>query len=253
MPLITIPDHIRQTILFDFVLKTPTVDAPENENTESEFNQQTRVPFTTISNATRAYAFVENNKTVNRPPLKSKERNQSEMNSPWLIYSTKGHNRFFKENDNPVETFISENNICTFDKFLSTVKEGSLTKLLQLNFLKNHFTAQDVDGNNALILATFFNFTNIMEYLLANKSPVGLRNAQRYSSIDIAAALGNIKAIEILIHHGGCEELEEQDCSAIFYAYQNGYTQIVDILRAKIKQNFDEHQERRRYRVPIRI
>lgn len=252
MPLIDIPDYIRQTILIDLALKTTAYENIENENTEPALNQQTNIPLTTIPGTTIAHTLVGHNNNVAPRHLKLKKRNQHYMNSLYLIYSSKGNDRFFKENDNTIETFISENNICTFDNFLSSIKEGSLTKLLQLNFVKNHFTAPDIHGNNALILATFFNFTDIMQYLLEKKSPVGFRNYEGYSAIDIAASLGNSIAVRILIAHGGCEEIEEQDCNALSYAIQKGSTEIIDMIRAKIKQNFDEYENRRRYRVPIR-
>ncbi len=256
MPLIQVPIYLGPSIILDMILsnkikiekKSITSNLEERENINPQTQPQDQLG-KRKSIDTKLSSEDQCNKNIS-PQQNNffKKRKKHGARLPFFIYSAKGRELLKDEDgdDNSIEDFISENNICDFDTFLNAIKSGSLEDLLKLNFVINHFSAIDAMGNNALIQATLLNKVPIMKYLLERNASVNFKNSNQCSALDIAAWLGLIDAVELLIIHDACEDIYEEECGALFHARQQGHAIIVNKLTDKIKQNYDNYMAKRR-------
>lgn len=221
MPLIDVPSFLGPPLVLDVLL-----------NKFHPLHQQ----FSKQEDTEKENVYIINGQPWQRKTLLGDQR--------VTIFSATGRALFNDNNNYTLSQFVKDSNICDFDTFLNTIKSGSLEALDHLNFVRNHLSLTDPEGNNALIWAASINATNIMDYLLKLNCPKKQKNLGGYSALDVAAYAGLTDAVTLLVNHGACDYLEPAECSALLLARQQNHEDIIQILENKIAQNYQEYMQR---------
>lgn len=93
---------------------------------------------------------------------------------------------------------------------------------------------QDGDGHTALMFAVKGSHLATAEFLLENGADVNIQSKkQRISALIVAAAIGNIEVVQLLLDHGADTDLAEIDGStALDRARQYGHPAVVALLES---------------------
>ena len=92
--------------------------------------------------------------------------------------------------------------------------------------------AKGSDGQTALMYATKISSAPTMGFLLKNGAEVNVQSRKRgITALIIAAAIGDVKLVRLLLDHGADRDLAQKDGSmAVDWARRNGHSEVVALL-----------------------
>ena len=117
------------------------------------------------------------------------------------------------------------------DALIGAVASGNTQRCVELFNTGMSVDSQNSHGASVLMMATFYNHTELVKFLLRQKASVDLRMRFGFTALMIAAKKGHTGLIRILLHARAGKNLQaENGMSPLMFATSEGHRPVVELL-----------------------